>query len=158
MITNIVLYPLLGHFFDREIITKKLWLGLTAFTSLCIAVAFHSNIVCGYTAGNCTVVLAVWIFVTIKSVSEHIVWNKIIEKIIYVLGKATFGVYLIHILLMHKYWGLYDNIMLYCKEPMITSLVWIFVVCIIANIYVLLYEVIVFFVKKVLNHFGEVSC
>ncbi len=116
IISNIVLYPLVGYLLQNKIeeINKKKILKIWVLNILCIAIScymtyYKANItktitaidnqdfLTGFTLVNC-----ICIFVTIKYIFSRIQLHSKIKNIIFSIGSCTFGIYLIHVLIKNS--------------------------------------------------------
>lgn len=137
MITNIVLFPVLGNFYSKITNRQAKYILITAIVG--VIFAYFVNIKCGYNPELCSLAISTFVFLVAKSIFGKMTLSKVPYNIICVLGKSTFGVYLIHIYFMHIYWWKYDYIQIYTKDPLITGLVWILYVQLVCTAIVLVY-------------------
>lgn len=146
MITNIVLFPILGHFYNKITNKQAKYLLITAFAG--VVFAYCINIKCGYNSQLCSLAIATFVFLAFKMIFGKMTIAKVPYKIICILGKSTFGVYLIHIYFMHIYWWKYDYLKKYIKDPLVTGFVWILYVQLVCTVIVLVYLLVQYLIKK----------
>lgn len=145
IIKDIILYPILGYFIDnfKDIVTVKKGTCLILICILNLAVGLVTSVQTGFNPDYCVVLNSVTIFYVAKLITQKIKINKIVESIIVFIGDKVFGVYLIHIILMHQFWNMYDSLILYTKGPLITCLLWILILCCIGIFVVTIYRIVI---------------
>lgn len=114
--TQYILYPLLGYLCEhiiKEISTKKL-VVLSIFNIICIFLCCYATYITygveGYVEGksqtyfsSLVCVNAIAMFFVTKKLSMHFLNNKIIARKTCLVGKSTFGVYLIHQMILLRW-------------------------------------------------------
>lgn len=115
IMSNIVLYPLVGYFIHYRIdIKRKHVIYSWIINVICIILACITTYYNIKITGICnpretqlfhssfSIVNNITIFITFKYIFEKFKLPELAEKVICSLGKCTFGIYLIHIFVLYK--------------------------------------------------------
>lgn len=117
LITSIVLYPCIGYFLQHQVdinsiknIIPFLWLlNIVGIMVSCYMTYFKGQITGGFVESesqmfhNSFVLLnCISIFISIKYIFEHISVRNWLEKLIYSIGSCTFGIYLLHLIIIDR--------------------------------------------------------
>lgn len=113
LLQNTVLYPCIGYFLEHRIDIEKQGkklLGMWIVNGIAIAVSCYLQYVYMSQTGKEDMVYheifswfnCVTLFLTVKYVFTHIRTAKWLEHGIMVLGKCTFGIYLIHVMILES--------------------------------------------------------
>jgi surface polysaccharide O-acyltransferase-like enzyme len=155
LVSNIVLYPCIGYFMQNklDVVQMKrkilmLWLFNVAAILVCCYMTYYKGVVTGefseatsQTFFKCFAMInCMTIFVTIKYFFIKIRLPQWIEHLITSLGKCTFGIYLLHMLIMKSsFIKQILNKMIACGAPsLLAVLVQCFIVMLICYIITLI--------------------
>ena len=140
LFTRSVFYPLMGYFLHKKVDImifkgKLKWLLLADFAGLCVSCvmdyykmlqtgapteSFHAS----FLALNC-----VTLFIAIKYFCTNTRIPQKVQSLIYSCGNATFGIYLIHILVMKK--AFINKLLICMREVGINYLASVFIECLV---------------------------
>lgn len=161
LVSNIVLYPLLGYYFANNKITKKEFGSIVALTILgwILVIVSETRFRIKYDRSTSDInhifvmLTASCVFIGVKVGclklrdflgNKKKAWLQKVfgvgHMIVINLGSATFGAYLIHIRLMHVYWDWYYTLGKIIQEPLFLCLIWVLIVQMIGLIMVLLFK------------------
>lgn len=114
LIGNVPFYPLLGYFLENKLevdrVSKKHLIGLWAVNVFCIILTcymtYYNNVLTGVFAQmflmSLTSVNCITFYVSMRKWFAKISRDKWASKLIVSLGRATFGIYLVHGLLLRE--------------------------------------------------------
>lgn len=141
---NIVLYPCIGYFMEHRInidnIKKKtlplLWMANIVTIIISCYMTYYKGELQGVineasSQGFLTIfvlVNCITLYMTTKYIFSKVTMPKILEKIVLSLGKSTFGIYLLHLLVKDKAINMIDIMTKAGCNHMIAVLVWCFMV------------------------------
>ena len=139
-----IFIPYIGYFYAgyylRDLRVNKLWTGIFLF--LYLILAYITNVVAN---GNTTTFIifnfsptllpmTIFLFLALKDFHKNFMtklFNNKVQKIIYYIGRATFGIYLLHFLVLDlilKYfnllpWQLHQPLIFWASVPSIITFV-----------------------------------
>ena len=137
--TNIVLCPCVGYYlhtmWDHARIKKVLliiWivnlLALIAEEILTIHWGIQTNEWKGEIYHNrFAIVNAIAIWMTVKCYLEKVNWGQRVQSVVLSVGKSTFGIYLIHVLLMRT--NIYTKLLMYMRGNGMNAMVAVIFMC-----------------------------
>lgn len=137
--TNIVLCPCVGYYlhtmWDHARIKKVLpiiWiinlLALIAEEILTIHCGIQTNEWKGEIYHNrFAIVNAIAIWMTVKCYLEKVNWGQRVQSVVLSVGKSTFGIYLIHVLLMRT--NIYTKLFMYMRGNGMNAMVAVILMC-----------------------------
>ena len=122
MISQIVIYPITGYMIENKLktsqITNKMIIRLWIMSAVCFIIDLiceaiylneHPNDTNEVFLSNFCLVITLTVFVTVKKTIQCSNPNKRINSIIIKTGKCTFGVYLIHLFMLHLWFRFIMN-------------------------------------------------
>jgi len=137
--TNIVLCPCVGYYlytmWDRARIKKVLpivWIidlfALITEEILTIRWGIETNEWMGEIFHNrFAIINAIAIWMTVKYCSEKVNWGQRVQSVVLSVGKSTFGIYLIHVLLMRT--SAYTKSLTYMRNIGMNAMVAVILMC-----------------------------
>lgn len=142
LISDIVIYPCLGYFLQYKVdiskIKKKLpfiWIACCLGIGICCYMTYYKAQITGsWKEGenqtfhqSFVILICIAIFLSIKYLFVRLSIPNRINQIICVLGKATLGVYLIHLIIMNT--NIMNNVLSYLRSMGLNYMIGIFIYC-----------------------------
>lgn len=154
---SMIIYPLLGYFIHNRISSNDLkkylpflWIiNIVSIVFSCLATSFQINITGDYYKNfrDCFNVINVsTIFATCKYFFTNYKINDFIKKLIISLGRCTFGIYLIHSLIM-QILPIEYIINLLNNNHMFCSFVYVLIILLICYIVIYIFNFIIKYIK-----------
>jgi len=123
--TNIVLCPCVGYYLHIWIVNL---LALIAEEILTIHWGIQTNEWKGEIYHNrFAIVNAIAIWMTVKCYLEKVNWGQRVQSVVLSVGKSTFGIYLIHVLLMRT--NIYTKLLMYMRGNGMNAMVAVIFMC-----------------------------